>query len=220
MTDPVDMLCKLGRITPRDIGSYSTIRKSGMRFDIASYTLEGVGYFCTMKMSAFLGMMYMETLVLTPLEIDMPLLSYDAISAMGKDTLLLELYDTQIEPVDLSDMENIKKRYEHLADREKPEQWSDSLLMSPSVGKAGRKRDMKQDECTLTDEWIDAYIKIASTAKKCDREIKRAKVREYTDRLFTEGGPAVNQFKKMLGEQEAIRLLGQYIFSCDDLCQY
>jgi hypothetical protein len=54
-----------------------------------------------------------------------------------------------------------------------------------------------------------------ANAPKCTREEKRKKIKRYTDNLFKQGGVAVNQFKKMLGEEKATELLGQYIFSND-----
>lgn len=211
--DPVKKLEALGTVSSRDMGKASRINKSGMHFDLASYALEGVGYFSTIKMKAFFGLMEMESLILTPLDVDMPLLSYDSIRAFGKDTLLLELYDTQLERADLSSMDAVKASYAHLADKPKKPDWSDALLMSPSISKSGK--GMASDYTRLADAWLDAYIALAKTAPACDREAKRAKVKEYTDKLFSLGGVAVNQFKKMLGDGPAIELLSRYIFSCD-----
>ena len=142
--DPLEKLGRFGRLERRDMGDNATIRKSGMKFDLASYRLEGVGYCSTIRTKAMLGLMKMESLILTPLDVDMPLMSYDVMHLPGKDIVLLEMYDTQITPVDRSDMsafeamEEVKKRYAHLPDRETPPGCSAEMLLSPSVGKKGR----------------------------------------------------------------------------------
>ena len=49
-------------------------------------------------MNAFLGLMKMETAVLSMTGKDVPLLNLDWVRAFGKETQIVELYDTQLEP--------------------------------------------------------------------------------------------------------------------------
>ena len=217
--DPLEEFGRFGKIEQRDMGEFAVIRRSGMRFESASYRLEGVGYFSTIQTKAMLGLMQMESLVLTPLEVDMPLLSYDVMKLPGKDLVLLDIFDTQLAPVDRSapgmfaGMGDVKARYAHLPDRETPPGCSAEMSLPQSIGKKGRKILKKSG--TMATEWLEAYMALLEKAEKCDREEKRKAVRRYTDRLFTEGGVAVDQFKKMLGEEAALRMLGEFIFCCD-----
>ena len=86
-------------------------------------------------------------------------------------------------------------------------------MLAPCLSKEGR--GIGEKIRNLSDEWLSEYLKLFVNAPKCNREAKRERIKSYTDNLFKQGGVAVNQFKKMLGEKEALELLGQYVFSCD-----
>ena len=99
MTDK--LLSLIGQRFPlkeRDAGEYKSLKVKGMKFTITPYEAEGLGHVSVMKASGMFGLMKMDTLIVNPKETDLPLLSYDRILAMGNDTLILELYDTMLEP--------------------------------------------------------------------------------------------------------------------------
>ena len=91
---------QLGAVTKRDVSPWEVIHKSAMKFRVEAYEISGIGYLSVIRMSAMLGLMKMDTAVLTPVCKDAPLFSYDIIHALGNDTLLLELYDTQLQAVE------------------------------------------------------------------------------------------------------------------------
>ena len=64
---------KIGEVKKRDMGAFATIKRSGMRFDLTSYEWNGIGYLSTIETKGFLGLMKMESLIFTPLEMDVPL---------------------------------------------------------------------------------------------------------------------------------------------------
>ena len=68
-----------------------------------------------------------------------PLFSFDSISAFGKKSLLMEVYDTQVAPIDLSTMDAVKDSYHDLKDRQPKTAWYDNLRLSPSTFKEGNK---------------------------------------------------------------------------------
>ena len=204
---------KIGEVKKREMGAFATIKRSGMRFDLASYEWKGIGYLSTIETKGFLGLMKMESLIFTPLEVDVPLAAYDGMHVFGKDILILETYDTTINPIDLSSLEEIKSKYADLPDRAAASGWEKDLMLSPCLSKQGR--GIGEKIRSLSDEWLTEYLRLFVNAPKCSREEKRERIKHYTDNLFKQGGVAVNQFKKMLGEKEALELLGQYVFSCD-----
>ena len=55
-----------------DIGDCSRLSKRGMTFITKSYEVEGLGHFCSMKMSAAFGLMKMETVVISSVFKDLP----------------------------------------------------------------------------------------------------------------------------------------------------
>ena len=85
-------------LIPGNIGADAHLSKRGMTFDTKSCEIKGVGHLCVMRMNAFMGLMKMETIVIAPTKVDMPLFNVDWVSAFGTETLIAELYDTQVEP--------------------------------------------------------------------------------------------------------------------------
>ena len=212
--DPARQLLQLGRLKGRVLRPWDTIERSGLSFLINAFTIDGFGNCSMIRMRAPLGPIQMESMILTPLHYDLPLLSYDYIHAPGKDKLLLELYDTQLAPIFMGPMEQAAADFPDLPDERKKPHWSNDLLLPGSASKAAKgKRDRLRD---MTAAWLDAYLELAKTARPCARAEKQAAVRAYVDRLMTEGGVAVDQFKKLLGDETADQLLRQYIFSSDD----
>jgi hypothetical protein len=67
-----------------------------------------------MKASGFFGLMRMDTLIINPTEIDLPLYSYDRIFAMGNDTLIVELYDTLIGEYSDAELKAVKESYKSM----------------------------------------------------------------------------------------------------------
>lgn len=197
-------------VKERNMGEYAQIRKNGMRFDIRAFETP-IGNFSTVSMSAMFGLMKMETVVFTPLTVDAPLFSFDRILAMGNDTLLLELYDTQLEPTDVSKLDAVKATAEDLPDHDLGKHWYDPMKLSPSLAKRGKKLDAAYRK--LVADYADAYLALLETAPKCDPDAKRAKTAEYVDGLFANGGPSTDQFKKLIGEEKAKDLFSRFVFS-------
>lgn len=201
-----------GEIKPRRVEP-DKINKSGMHFIIRAYEIPGVGYASEIDMRAFLGLMRMSSIIVTPLCVDMPLMSYDYINAMGKSTLICECYDTTIAHGELPNMKKVGENAGIFMDGEKKPDWSDEFLMDISLRKVGKKMDEPFSE--LCSEWVDAYIEDAKNAPKCAVEVKREATRKYVEKLLSNGGPAVNQFKKMLGDEKANALLREFIFATE-----
>lgn len=197
----------------RIIPKYSEIHKNGMNFYIHSYKILGVGNLSIITMSAFWGIMKMETIILTPLIKDTPLFSYDCIQVMGKDTLLLELYDTQLVPADCKELENIKRKYQHLPDYSLGKHWYDNLKLSASLAKRGKKLFPLYKD--LSYKYFRAYLKLLEASPICPKHEKQAKVKNYVDGLLSQGGPSTNQFKKMIGANETRKLFTKYIFASE-----
>lgn len=201
-------------LVPRDLGQYAKIRKKGMNFDIKAYEIPGIGRMSAIRMKAMMGLMKMETVVISPLEKDAPLFSFDDILAMGSDTLLLELYDTQLSPASVDELTAVKEKYAALPDNDLGQHWYDHLKMAPSLSKKGKKKDVDYEP--LFAEFLEAYIELLKTAPACDRAEKQAKVREYAQGLLDNGGPSTDQFKNMIGEEATRDLFLRYVFSAVD----
>ena len=137
-------------LIPGNIGADAHLSKRGMTFDTKSCEIKGVGHLCVMRMNAFMGLMKMETIVIAPTKVDMPLFNVDWVSAFGTETLIAELYDTQVEPWPgeaQKKFEEIQEEYLDVEDNESGEHWYDSVLYPVSIHKKGKG---------LTDRFNDA----------------------------------------------------------------
>ena len=106
-----------GTLTAKDVTPWQTFSGKGMKFHLQSFDWAGCACVSHLTMRAFLGLMKMETIICTPYSKDLPLFSYDLINAIGKRTLLVEVYDTQVAPADLSTMDAVKAAYSDLDDK-------------------------------------------------------------------------------------------------------
>ena len=61
----LEMLKKEYDVTESNIGNDANLSKSGMKFNIRSFEVKGLGHLCLMSMKAMLGLMKMETAVLS-----------------------------------------------------------------------------------------------------------------------------------------------------------
>lgn len=202
------------RLRPLDIGSDAKLTKNGFVFNTEAYEIEGLGHLCIMEMKAMHGLMKMETVVLTSLKKDMPLLNLDWISAFGKETQLIELYDTQLAPYPqdkLDEFEAIKARDADLKNYVPQGSHSyDSILYPETYSKTGKGVSGRLSDAA--EDGIRIFVEQISDADDCSEEDIRAKVREFTDMLISDGGAAVGQMTKLFGRETAERVIRRNMY--------
>ena len=194
----------------RDVGDFAHIRGRGMRFNVKAYEASGVGGLCLMEMRAMAGLMKMQTAVISPTGLDGPLFSMDAISAFGRDTLILELYDTTLSHPGFEGLREVLGCYSFLPDYDSGEHWYDPLRLPVSAYKRCRGRC---DELALfAQDFAEKYCGLLAHCPVCDEEQKRLCNAAYTDGMLKNGGPAVDQFRKMIGEEKTAAFLREIMF--------
>ena len=193
-----------------DAGEFARLKANGMTFTVRAYHAEGLGHVSVMQAAGFFGLMKMDTLIINPTEIDLPLYSYDRIFAMGNDTLIVELYDTLVYPYDADSLANAKNDYADLPERDPGIHWYDSIKLPESISKKGKKAHTpRMDQLTLAH--FDAYLNSPAAAVG-DKAAKEAKASYYVDGLLERGGPSTNVFKKALGEETTAKLFKTILF--------
>ncbi len=201
-------------VNKNDIGECARLSKGGKTFYTESFRVEGVGHLCIMKMSALLGLMKMETVVLSTLERDLPLFNMDWVGAFGNETFFVEIYDDQLDPCpqDLMDrLDEIKAKDNDLADYSSKEaHWYDDILYPASCHKTGKRLSYRFSN--TAESYSYEFISRLEAAPACDAAAKEAKVRAFAERLFKEGGPAVDQVKKLFGEKVAGELIVEHMY--------
>ena len=212
------ILSELGKhfpVSERDTGKYRDLKRSGMHFIISAYSIRGLGSMSVIEMSAMLGLMKMESFILTAESLDLPLFSGDFISAMGKRTLLMEFYDTMLSPLpesDAAEYRSVKAKYADLPLYGNEPHWYDSIRYDFTLGASDKSLKARKEE--ITADYLAAYLKHASHAPAADPARKKAKTKAYVDGLFENGGPAVDQFRKLFGEEAAREIFENFVFSC------
>lgn len=200
-----------GTLTAKDVTPWQTFSGKGMNFHLQSFDWAGCACVSHLTMRAFLGLMKMETIICTPYAKDLPLFSYDGMKLPGKQIVFLEQYDTQVAPADLSTMDAVKAAYSDLDDKPMKPAWYDHLKLSPTVCKTGRGPRFSQ----LAEEMTTAYIDLFATAREVDCAVKTARNREYVEGLISNGGPAINTIRQILGSEAAETLFRRFLFGTE-----
>lgn len=198
-------------LTPVDTGPWRRLKVSGMKFDITAYHAEGLGHVSVMTASGMLGLMKMDTLMITPTALDLPLYSYDRIHAMGNDTLIIELYDTSVTPCDTGSLTEVKAAFAHLPERDPGQHWYDGIKLPASISKKSKKAHSPALDA-LTAAFTDVYLNLPA-APVTDADAKQAKNAAYVDGLLTHGGPSTDVFKKQLGDEKTAELFRHILFA-------
>ena len=201
-------------LTEVDAGQLKTVKAMGMTFSIRAFRSEGLGCVSLMTASGFFGLMKMDTLIINPKDVDMPLLSYDRIYAMGNDTLIYELYDTLVEKTDFPLLEEAKAHTAQLPDHQMNANWYDSIKLPQSFSKKGKKALTPAfDEETY--RYMLAFLESAKTAPACDAAAKKEKASYYVEGLLSKCGPCTDVFKKSIGEEKTAEVFRKYLFGTE-----
>ena len=201
------MIAEKYPLTPIEGANIEGLKVSGMKFNISAYRAEGIGHVSVMSAKGFFGLMKMDTLIVNPDALDLPLYSYDRILAMGNDTLIVELYDTLSS--DGFSMVDVKASYSSLTERDPGKHWYDSIKLKESISKKGKKLDTPTLD-RLTAEHFEAYLDAARPT--VDFDTKREKAKFYVEGLLEKGGPSTDAFKKAIGEQRTAEIFRNILF--------
>ncbi len=199
-----------------DTGKYKKFKASPLSVTTKQFKADGLGWIACLEGSAMFGLMKMVTIVIHSDERDIPLMSYDYISAMGNHTLLVEYYDTTKDrnQLDLSEMEKIKASLTNMKEYDLGEHWYDSMKLSCSIAKRDKKNKLPQmNQAVLAS--VKAYCQLAEKMpllKDGDITEKQKRTAKYVDGLFEHGGPSTDAFVKAIGKEAAYDFFTKIIF--------
>lgn len=197
-------------LTQLSVEEFANLKASGMKFTVQAYKAEGLGHVSVMRAKGFFGLMKMDTLIINPTLLDLPLYSYDRIYAMGNDTLIVELYDTLLGYSPVESLEEIKSAYSDILERDPGKHWYDSIKLTESISKKGKKAQTpKFDELTM--EYLARYLSVDSSPVS-NVKTKKEKASYYVEGLLNNGGPSTDVFKKSLGEEKTAKLFREVLF--------
>ena len=199
-------LKELGELNtvPVDMGELAHLKKSGMSFDLSALDA-GALRISSISMKAMLGLMSMESVIVTSKEKDVPLFNIDLVRAASKRTVLAEFYDTMIEepgPAVLEDAAKVRALFGGLPEYERGERWYDAMLLPCSLGKSAKKDVLSEEKTAeIASSYSALYRRWLESAPECVPEEKKEKTLAYVSRLLSEGGASTDQFKKLFGEK-------------------
>lgn len=205
-------------LTPVDVGSYKKMKIYGiMKFDVEQYTIEGIGNLSIMKMNA-LGLMQMATVVITPKDKNLPLLSADYMYILKNRKAYLEFYDVVAEKDAayqnlLTALKHAKEKYSSLEDIQASEAWYADLL-TVTTYKAGKPENDEALKGLLIDS-LNVYMDHAKSLPFLTEDEKAEKLEitvNYTDGLIEKGGISTDVFKKELGPEETKNFFDNIFF--------
>jgi hypothetical protein len=200
-------LSKEHTVTAVDPGEYKEMTISGiMKFHVQQYDIEDVGNLSIMRVN--MGVMQMATVVITPTDKNLPLLSADYMYILSNRKSYLEFYDVVKEKDDqymalLDALEKVQSDYDHLQDIETTPAWYAHLLTVTSY-KGGDKTADPALQNMLVDS-LHVYLTHGKDFPTLSDEEKSEKIAitvEYTDGLIEKGGIPTDVFKKELGDAE------------------
>lgn len=203
--ETLELIGRDHKVTEVSAGDYSEMKVYGiMNFHVQQYDIEDLGNLSVMRVNV--GLMQMATIVFTPLEKNLPLLSCDYMYILGNRKAYVELYDLVEEKDDaymewMNRYDEARKAYTDLEDTTASSAWYDNLLTVVTY-KAGKTKDDHRLKGLLLDtvqvylDQTDAYPVMDDAAKTA----KKAILKDYSDRLIDEGGISTSFFKKSLGE--------------------
>ena len=105
----ISMMKKEYRMKSVDAGVFKKLKIEGMDFAVEAYDAVGLGRVSVMRASGLLGLIKRDTLVISPLEKAIPLVTYERIQTFGKDTYILGKYDC-VNPMEYTKEDGKKKQ--------------------------------------------------------------------------------------------------------------
>lgn len=205
-------------VTPVDVGNYKKMKIYGiMKFDVEQYHIKGIGNLSIMRMNA-LGLMQMATVVITPQDKNLPLLSADYMYILSNRKAYLEFYDVVEEKDDayntlLDALTKGLEKYKHLENIEASEAWYAHLLTVTAY--KGGKPDADEDLKNMLLDSLNTYMAHAKQLPLLSND-EKAKKKEitvaYTDGLIEQGGISTDVFKKQLGPEETKKFFDNIFF--------
>ena len=203
-----------------DCGKYSrlTLFKL-MRFKVKQYHAEGIGNLAVMTVN--MGLMQMATVVLTPAERDLPLVSMDYMYVLGNRTAYLEFFDLVLAKDEkyaglLQELKGIYRRYDHLETVTPTAAWYDSLK---TIGfyKKGKKAD---DEALIEmmRKGLEAVMKYGQKLPELDAAAHKEKAalqKTYSNGLIENGGVSTDIFVKAMGADGTRTFFDSVLFKAE-----
>lgn len=211
---------KHAKVTEKNCGEYSAMTVKGvMKFRIKQWEVEGIGNLSSMIVN--MGLMQMMTMVLTPADKDLPLVSVDYMYILGNRKAYIELYDLVLDKSQeyrnmLAEVAGIRRKRDHLETFEPSSAWYDSIR-TEGIYKKGTKADDAELNRML-DETINAIMNYSDTLGVLTGEERTEKIRlqkVYSNGLIDNGGISTDVFVQSMGKEKTREFFDHVLFKAE-----
>ena len=194
----------------QDTGVFENVYIDGAKFHICAYNMKGLGRVATVQMKRLIGLWEMQSLIITPHEKDMPIYYYNCHREKGKYMYRVEMFDTQMDPVEVSLLEAVVEKHAQLEDVPQNERWYDTMKLSANAVKTAKKKEALSD---MAWEHFSAYMQLLEEAKECKPVEKKKKAKAFVDKLCKESGIAIIEiFIGNYGDKVTEKLANEVLF--------
>lgn len=194
----------------QDTGVFEKVYIDGAKFLIKAYDMKGLGRVSTVEMKRLVGFWDMQSLIITPYEKDMPIYYYNRHREKGKYIYRVEMFDTQMDTVNIASLEDVVEKYSKIMDVSQNERWYDAVKLPASAVKTAKKKDELSD---MIWEHFNAYMQLVSEAKDVKPSEKKKKTKVFVDELCKQSGIAIIEiFLGNYGEKVTEKLANEVLF--------
>ena len=203
----------------KDVGGFAKVKAKGLTFNITAYDAKGLGHVSIMQGKGVLGLAKVAIFTINPIEIDLPVYSYQLFSIASENGLSINVYDTLLGEYNYDKMNMVKSNFTHIPELvfqvEESARWDEAIKLDCGVYKRCSKKDVASLEALLLSHF-EAYLdSSANIVPDVDREWKQRKAQIYVDGLLLSGAFMSDAFKQKIGESATEELVRKIILGIE-----
>ena len=192
-------------------GVFEKVMIEGAKFRISAFDVRGVGRVATIDMKRLIGLWEMQSLIITPYEKDAPIYYYNRHREKGNYIYRVEMFDTQLDTIEVSEMINVEQKYKALPDEEQNERWYEEIKLYGAVKKVEKSK--KEELSPLILEHFQAYMTMLENAPNCKSLQKKKRVTTFVKELCEKCGVAIIEiFLANYGPKVTEKLANEVLF--------
>lgn len=197
---------------PVDAGVFAKVVIEGANFVIKGYDVEGLGRVATIQMKRLIGLWEMQSLIITPYQVDMPIYYCNRHREKGSYIYRVEMFDTQMNAMETSDFQRVIDKYANIPNEPQGKRWYDEIKLPVCLVKKVEKKN-KADLEPLAWEYFKVYLDLLEKAAGCKKTEKKKKTTVFVNELCKHRGLAVVEiFYANYGDKVTSKLCNEVLF--------
>ncbi len=217
INDTLELISKYYTVTPVDTGGYSSMNITDtLSFDVQQYEVEGYGNLSIMKAD---GAQQMSTIILTPYNKELPLISTDYMYNGEGRINYVEFYEVCADADDkgykqvLGGLSVLGERYSGLKNVVPASGWQDNIRPFGLYKMTDRNSDY--DTSSMLADSFRTVLESSLNLPELTDEQKAQKhmvIQQYCDNLVDMGGISTDMFKMAMGAEKTKDFFNNVLF--------